>query len=878
MNHYRRFHQFIFALAVAVFVLVGGPAWAGDPVLSWGVVPSPNAGAGDGSTLTAVSVLSASDMWAVGSLGFSITVEPQVQHWNGSTWQIVPVPAEVGGGELFGVEAIATDDVWMVGGYQEGGGALILHWDGEALSVVEHPNPGGFNRFYAIASTSATDVWAVGEHNGGGGISQTLIEHWGGQSWQVVASPTDPGNYTQLLGVSAIATNDAWAVGAAGAGTFAIHWDGTAWEAVSTPTPGGYATLKAVSSVANNDVWAVGDGIEGTLTLHWNGSQWEIVPSPTPSEFFNDLNGVVALAADDVWAVGFYAVGGDWQTLTLHWDGEAWSQVASPSPDPSLNLFNGVDNDASSGEVWAVGRGMGTLVAHWNNTAWEVVPSANLGTADNELNSLDAIAPDDIWAVGTAGDNPLTEHWDGSSWSIVPSPDFAEDAELNGVSAVASNDVWAVGTTGDGGWIDFDTVTIHWNGSEWTTIPSPNSNSDSYNELHAVAAVASDDVWAVGEYLGDDVYSHPLILHWDGISWSIVPQNCDTYNALIAITVVAPDDIWATGNALTCHYDGNTWTEVPSPQPRPDYNEIGYSLEDIDAVSADDIWIVGYRVIDLGQYLEYSPLAEHWDGTEWTAFYDFPVLGYGVVALANDDVWAVGTGIAHWDGTSWTEVPSPTPGEANQLNDVDALAADNLWAVGFYFSGDFVKLTLVEHAPSETTGTVQGSTNHGDALITWLGQVSGSTETDEFGDYEVAGLPAGTYTFIAAADSCTPDMATVEVVAGATVFQDFEIDCTAPPAEGMVLGSSNYGGALISWSGPESGTTEADEFGNYIAADLTAGTYTFAATMESCVPDETVIEVVAGTLIFEDFEIDCSAPPPPPPTLDYNHYLPIVTR
>jgi hypothetical protein len=327
---------------------------------------------------------------------------------------------------------------------------------------------------------------------------------------------------------------------------------------------------------------------------------------------------------------------------------------------------------------------------------------------------------------------------------------------------------------------------------------------------------------------------------------------------------------------LTCHYDGNTWTEIPSPQPRPAYNEIVYTLEDIDAVAADDIWIVGSRTIDYGQYLTTAPLAEHWDGTEWTAYYDFPILGYGVAAVASDDVWAVGTGIAHWDGTEWTEVPSPTPGEGNQLNDADALAADDLWAVGFFFSGDFVKQTLVEHAPSGTMGTVQGSTNHGDALITWLGPVSGSTETDVFGDYAVAGLPAGTYTFIAAADSCTPDRATVEVVAGATVFQDFVIDCSSPPAGGMVVGSSNYGGATVSWSGPESGSTEANEFGHYMADNLTAGTYTFEAAMESCVPDEAVVEVTAGTMVFQDFEIDCSAPPPPPP--DYRHYLPVVVR
>jgi hypothetical protein len=62
-------------------------------------------------------------------------------------------------------------------------------------------------------------------------------------------------------------------------------------------------------------------------------------------------------------------------------------------------------------------------------------------------------------------------------------------------------------------------------------------------------------------------------------------------------------------------------------------------------------------------------------------------------------------------------------------------------------------------------------------VITWIGPVSGSTEANQFGDYGVAGLPAGTYNFIAAAPSCTPALATVIVEAGTTVFQDFALDC-----------------------------------------------------------------------------------------------------
>ena len=60
---------------------------------------------------------------------------------------------------------------------------------------------------------------------------------------------------------------------------------------------------------------------------------------------------------------------------------------------------------------------------------------------------------DDVWAVGSYGDAghsqswTLTEHWDGTQWSIVPSPSVAAGS-LNAVTATAANDVWAVGAAG----------------------------------------------------------------------------------------------------------------------------------------------------------------------------------------------------------------------------------------------------------------------------------------------------------------------------------------------------------------------------------------------------------------------------------------------
>src|SRR5215471_15043778 len=72
---------------------------------------------------------------------------------------------------------------------------------------------------FAIAATSSTNAWAVGfDEPGSTSLSppeQTLIERWNGSSWQAVTSP-DPGGTDHdnvLTSVSALSAKDAWAVG-----------------------------------------------------------------------------------------------------------------------------------------------------------------------------------------------------------------------------------------------------------------------------------------------------------------------------------------------------------------------------------------------------------------------------------------------------------------------------------------------------------------------------------------------------------------------------------------------------------------------------------------------------------------------------------------
>ncbi|MEW5988309.1 MAG: carboxypeptidase-like regulatory domain-containing protein [Chloroflexota bacterium] len=424
--------------------------------------------------------------------------------------------------------------------------------------------------------------------------------------------------------------------------------------------------------------------------------------------------------------------------------------------------------------------------------AWGVVTSPNQGSRDNALYGIAAVSSNDIWVVGDwnpnvppteTGRRTLAQHWDGVNWQIVTTPDPSwsgmDYATLQDVAAVATNDVWAMGYSEDFASLKSETLIQHWDGTAWTIVASPNpGGSNLINKLRAVAAVGPSDVWAVG---GGGYPERAMILHWDGVSWSAVNNRCRV--PLYGVTVVSATDIWAVGDNTTCRYNGVSWQRVNSPQPRPAYSEVSYSLRDVDAVATNDMWAAGSRVLDYGKYLVNLSFFEHWNGSNWTRTLGAPgQIMYGVAAVSTNDVWAVGTSgfgplILHWDGVTWDSVPTPSEGSGGSLQAIDALAADELWAAGYYYDDTFDEQTLIEQAPSTTSGNVVGDTNVAGAVVTWIGLESGSATTDAFGEYEAAGLLAGAYTFIASYGGCTPDSATVVVTVGLTINQDFQLDC-----------------------------------------------------------------------------------------------------
>ena len=335
---------------------------------SWHVYPSPPMPQYGG--LYGVAVSSYTNVWAVGAGYIPSKNAPinsgVIERWDGLGWHTVasPQPANYRN-DLSAVSVLSVSDAWAVGsdqnaagGYEQQQRTLIEHWNGTAWGVVSSPSrPVFLNHLSGVVALSTTDVWAVGESSplAGQMTTKTLVEHWNGSSWSIVASPT-PKDGGAFSAVTAFAPNDIWAVGTQFSqfnfGPSLIeHWNGQQWSIVPSPTAGVASEFRAVSGSSPNSIWAVGDYIANggyyDLVEYWNGSTWSIVPIGKFPQNSGDLGGVLALRANDVWAVG----GSDFGGGIYHWDGQQWSGFKNPGEDSFLTSIAGRNRN----DLWAVG-------------------------------------------------------------------------------------------------------------------------------------------------------------------------------------------------------------------------------------------------------------------------------------------------------------------------------------------------------------------------------------------------------------------------------------------------------------------------------------------------------------------------------------------
>ena len=297
---------------------------------------------------------------------------------------------------------------------------------------------------------------------------------------------------------------------------------------------------------------------------------------------------------------------------------------------------------------------------------WSVSSGAvPAGDHQDWLVAIAGSASDDMWAVGNRLPDPrhvfpLFEHWDGRRWAYSAGASLGgRQAWLTGVAALASDNVWAVGYFDSVGPVPPVPLIEHWNGRSWSLQPThalTRLKTRLPQTLTSVAALPPDDVWVLGTpgSNSSDVY-----LHWNGTSWKLFRgPNIGPHFGSAAMQVIATDHrggLWAAGG-----------------------------------------WMRGYGEAGVPG----GGTVERWDGRRWEvsrqAMWRKPL---SIVApVAPDDVWAITGGsfttagsygispvqVLHWNGSSWKVELSL--GEASSVipTGLAAVSADDAYVTGYY--------------------------------------------------------------------------------------------------------------------------------------------------------------------------------------------------
>jgi hypothetical protein len=316
-------------------------------------------------------------------------------------------------------------------------------------------------------------------------------------SWGQIDTPDLEESGSLLLGVSASAPDDAWAVGGTGdpevpASTLAIRWNGVDWDVPPSPNVGLVANrFDAVDTLSPDAAWAVGRSSNGAGNLpaiaQWDGATWAAMTLPAELDE-GALTDVEAFATDDIWAVGFT---GDEElklerALALHWDGTVWRRVPMrPALGGGRTALLSISGIAPN-DIWAVGyRHNRTAILRYDGSEW-ARSDANTGGA---LASVTSITPEDGWAAGE-----VLLRWDGAAWS--EGGNVRNDAELRSVAAVGPDDVWAVGSRPGSGAGMLKPFVVRWDGERWT--PVEGGKAPGSVVLTSVTALPDGTVLAVG--------------------------------------------------------------------------------------------------------------------------------------------------------------------------------------------------------------------------------------------------------------------------------------------------------------------------------------------------------------------------------------------
>lgn len=347
---------------------------------------------------------------------------------------------------------------------------------------------------------------------------------------------------------------------------------------------------------------------------------------------------------------------------------------------------------------------------------WTLMPARQCSAPANQtfLNAVSWLPKAKVgFAAGACRQDPATysplvyqiSPQSGAIQIPIYNPSYARDTILNGISADSPTDVWVAGYS-DTPNRDFVNVQrSKGRAFKQITCPNPATGLYSRNRAYGVLAFAPNDVYIAGAYNESGGQGLTYLAHWDGNSCTQIPSpNPSSFdNEFYAIGGSSPQDMWLVGLygdpgsgfiPLCVHYDGTDFEQYTCPLG-PGGGSYINELVSVSVVAGGYAWAVG----NSNNYGMYWGLDEYFSRDSWQppqghlgqCFSDV-YREWGVAGVNANFAWQVaecqGTAlIGFWDGQQWNPFPGPSlPSgtNSNVLMAVSARTKHTALAVGSY--------------------------------------------------------------------------------------------------------------------------------------------------------------------------------------------------
>jgi len=335
----------------------------------------------------------------------------QVLLWDGSTWTVLPLLAELADGH--GIRALASfhGDLVVGGGIRKPVDEIyyIMAWNGERFRPLGNGLNGPVNSLWVEGDS----LYAMGDFSMAGGVEAHHIAVWDGMSWHSLGSGLDaPG--TSLFSNDGLlyVGGDFQVAGGLQVGRWAI-WAGNGWRRPGQGLDGPVSVLYPYGDlVIAGGYFLKAGGVPVNHVAAWDGQGW--------SALDGGVNGRVTALAEfngNLIAGGaFTEAGGEPARRVARWDGSRWSPLGNGMDLPVFALLSHDGILYAGGAFTSAGDSPAAHIAGWDGSAWLEVG----GGVDDWVTDFTEYQ-DEVVSVGffrSAGgvQADRVAIWDGAQW------------------------------------------------------------------------------------------------------------------------------------------------------------------------------------------------------------------------------------------------------------------------------------------------------------------------------------------------------------------------------------------------------------------------------------------------------------------------------